>query len=176
MTSLNVDESTIAEIQRVIDESKIRYLLNSYPRAVDRMDFDLMRSLFHPDAVDEHGAFNGPAAEFVDYMEKTYPAGTYFTHHNGTQLIDIDGDVARCETYCIALGRLGQPGEEGYGSEFFNRVRYLDRVERRDGIWKIAHRRVIYSPCHIADASTAFPLSSDCLVEDVFPHDPAYRW
>jgi hypothetical protein len=43
------------EVQRLIDEPAIRRLLASYTRAIDRQDHDLLASLFHPDAIDEHG-------------------------------------------------------------------------------------------------------------------------
>jgi hypothetical protein len=54
-------------------------------------------------------------------------------HHNGTQLIDIHGDVAFTETYTLAFYR--EPDAEGQRSnrEVFLRVRYIDRVEKRGG-------------------------------------------
>lgn len=163
------------EVQKVIDESKIRYLLDCYPRALDRQDHALLASLFHDDAIDDHGVYNGSAAGFVDFMRKGSKE-VHWTHHNGTQIVEIDGDVAQCETYTIALCRMGPAGSEGYDKQIFLRVRYLDRVEKRAGAWKIAHRRVVYSPCHIMDAAVPFPLTPDCLVEGAAGVDPVYTW
>jgi SnoaL-like domain len=163
------------EIQKVIDESKIRYLLDCYPRALDRQDHDLLASLFHTDAIDDHGVYNGPAAGFVEFMRNGSKSGIHWTHHNGTQIVEIEGDVAQCETYTIALCRMGPEGSEGYDKQIFLRVRYLDRVEKREGAWKIAHRRVVYSPCHIMDSASPFPLSPDCLIEGGVGSDPVYR-
>jgi ketosteroid isomerase-like protein len=162
-------------VQKVSDESKIRYLLDCYPRALDRQDHALLASLFHPDAIDDHGVYNGPAAGFVEFMRNGSKA-VHWTHHNGTQIVEIEGDVAQCETYTIALCRMGPAGSEGYDKQIFLRVRYLDRVEQRDGQWKIAHRRVVYSPCHIMDAATQFPLTPDCLIEGNAETDPVYHW
>ena len=164
------------EIQKVIDESKIRYLLDCYPRALDRQDYALLESLFHPDAIDDHGVYNGPAAGFVEFMRSGSQPGIHWTHHNGTQIVEIDGEVAHCETYTIALCRTGPAGNEGYGKQIFLRVRYLDRVEKRDGDWKIAHRRVVYSPCHMMDTSEPFPLTPECLIEGPEGIDPIYHW
>ena len=164
------------EIQKVIDESKIRHLLDCYPRALDRQDHALLASLFHPDAVDDHGVYNGPAEGFVAFMRNGSKDGVHWTHHNGTQIIEIKGDVAQCETYTIALCRMGPVGSEGYDKQIFLRVRYLDRVEKRDGVWKIAHRRAVYSPCHIMESATPFPLTPECLLEAGAERDPVYHW
>lgn len=164
------------ELQRLIDESAIRRLLDLYPRALDRHDHDLLASLFHPDAIDDHGPYNGLASGYVDWIRDRSRAGVHWTHHNGTQIIDIEGDVAHTETYCLALCRQGPPGEPGHAREIFLRVRYLDRVEKRNGEWRIAHRRVVYSPCHIASGIENYPLASECLVENAVPADEAYRW
>jgi hypothetical protein len=46
------------ELQLLIDESKIRKLLELYPRALDRQDPELLASLFHPGAIDDQYAFS----------------------------------------------------------------------------------------------------------------------
>lgn len=126
------------ELQKLIDESAIRHLLANYPRALDRQDYALLASLFHPDAIDDHGYYNGPASGFVEWMRQGSRPGVHWTHHNRTQIIEIEGDVARAEIYCIALCREGAPGEPAYDKEIFLRVRYLDRVEKRKGERRIA--------------------------------------
>jgi SnoaL-like domain len=44
-----------AQLAHLLDESAIRQLLARYSRAIDRRDYELLRSCYHPDAVDEHG-------------------------------------------------------------------------------------------------------------------------
>jgi len=164
------------ELQQVIDESKIRNLLDKYPRAIDRHDHALLASLYHPDAIEDHGVYNGTAAGYVDFMRARGRPGMHWTHHNGTQIIEIKGDIAECETYSLALCRLGAKGEPGYDREMFLRVRYLDRVEKREGVWKIAHRRVVYSPCHIVKIEEEWPLIEECLADGAFPNDEVYKF
>jgi ketosteroid isomerase-like protein len=163
------------ELQRLIDEAAIRRLLAQYPRALDRQDHELLASLFHPDAIDEHGPFNGPAQGFVDFMRAGGVAGHHWMHHNGTQLIDIDGDVARAETYTLAFYR--EPDAKGAtgNREVFLRVRYLDRVEKRNGEWKIAHRRVVFSPCHVLTVTEDYPMWDGTIIEGG-REDASYRW
>ncbi|KAF2814771.1 uncharacterized protein BDZ99DRAFT_458756 [Mytilinidion resinicola] len=164
------------EIQHLIDESKIRNLLNTYPRALDRQDHALLASLYHPDGIDDHGVYNGSATGFIDFMRAQGRPGMHWTHHNGTQIVEIKGDVAECETYAIALCRMGAKDEPGYDREMFLRVRYLDRVEKRQGVWKIAHRRVVYSPCHIVKIEEEWPLGGECLADGAFPEDEVYKF
>lgn len=162
-------------LQRLIDESQIRYLLDSYPRALDRQDSALLASLFHPGAIDDHGVFNGPAAEYVKWIQERSRPGSHWMHHNGTMLIEIEGDVARTETYTHACARMDPKEGDHRAREIFLRVRYLDRIERRDGLWKIAHRRVVYSPCYIMTVEEEFPLPADeCLFEGGVTTDPLY--
>lgn len=163
------------ELQHLIDESQIRHLLNCYPRALDRQDSELLASLFHPDAIDDHGVFNGLAAEYVAWIRERSVPGNHWMHHNGTMLIEIEGDVANTETYTFALARAAPKEGDTRPREIFLRVRYLDRVERRGGVWKIAHRRVVYSPCHILTVEEEFPLpDADCLFEGGINSDPLY--
>ena len=163
------------ELQRLIDESQIRYLLDSYPRALDRQDSALLAALFHPGAIDDHGVFNGPAADYVEWIRERSKPGSHWMHHNGTMLIEIEGSVANTETYTLACARMAPIDVEGRAREIFLRVRYLDRVEKRDGVWKIAHRRVVYSPCRIVTVEEEFPLpAADCLFEGGVTSDPLY--
>ena len=44
----------------------IREVAFRYSRGVDRLDADVMRSAYWPDAVDDHGRFVGNGWEFVE--------------------------------------------------------------------------------------------------------------
>lgn len=41
----------------ILDEHALHKLVHAYCRAVDRGDLETLRSLYHEDAHDEHGAF-----------------------------------------------------------------------------------------------------------------------
>lgn len=96
-------------------------------------------------------------------------------HHYGNQIIDFEGDViAYAETYCIACCR--SPADSGGKRDIFMRVRYLDKMEKRSGDWRIAHRKVVYSPSHVVPVVEEFPSAPGSMWEASFPHDPVYNW
>ena len=150
--STTTDRTTQARIERLGDESQVRELLARYATAVDRWDMELLSSCYHPGAVDEHGAFNGRAEDYVPGVESLGSGRhAWGWHLLGTTFVDVEanGQVAWAETYALSASRMlpvpGQP--EG------NRVvpvRYCDRHENRGGEWRIAHRIVVYEPGRIA--------------------------
>jgi SnoaL-like domain len=62
-------------------------------------------------------------------------------HNICNVLIELDGDIARCESYVIVIVRL--PQDEG-AMDWMHAGRYVDRFERRNGEWRIAYRTVVY--------------------------------
>ena len=56
-------------LQTLIDKQALHELVLRYCRACDRRDFVLLRSLYHDDAIDDHGAmFCGSADEFLVWL------------------------------------------------------------------------------------------------------------
>lgn len=169
------------------DREQIRQCLHRYARGVDRFDRDLIRSAFHDDALDEHGKFVGTRDEFVDWALNMHETAQQSHQHCLlNHWCDLDGDTAHTETYFMftAMNRAGKPLTIGGG-------RYIDRLEKRDGVWRIAARVTLrdWSDLdHIPDAtdlsamtSTAASLSAE---ERAFmnagrgpargPEDPSY--
>jgi len=131
-------------LRALTDREEIRDVLARYFRGVDRADWELVRACYHDDALDQHGPlFDGKASDFVDWVSAWLPQRFAMTMHVGGQsLIDLDGDVAQSETYAVAFHRT-HPDEDGVASDLTVAARLLDRFERRDGVWRIAHRRLI---------------------------------
>lgn len=161
------------ELQRLLDESAIRDVLSRYGRGIDRMDHDLLLTMFWPGAIDEHGIYNGPIEGFVEWLKETHHPEDSWMHHNTTQRIEIEGDQAWTETYCIATNRT--PARDGNPAvDRMVRVRYCDRFEKRGGEWRIAHRKVVYSPSVTHEGFVDWEFSSDHLLESRDKNDPSY--
>ena len=129
------------DMQELLDREAIRDVIYRYCRACDRRDERLLRSVYHPDATDNHGAFVGSADEFVRHTMDTGGAGFVAgQHHIGNILIELDGDVARVESVFIC--HLVSSDQDARQIEVLG-GRYWDRMERRDGEWRIADRVVL---------------------------------
>lgn len=137
-------------LQRLVDKNDCVELVHKLARAIDRCDADLVGQVFHPDATDDHGGFKGTANDFVPWVMEVLKGMRRTQHIIGNVLIETDGDRAQGESYFIAHHVL--PGEEG--ERFMVAAgRYLDRFERRDGAWRIAHRHAVYDWSTVAGAS-----------------------
>lgn len=128
------------QLERLIARQEIADVIYRYARGIDRMDFDLVRGCYHPDAYDDHGAFKGSVDEFLAAAAPFLARWTATQHFMGNMLIEIDGEQARAETYAVAYHR--REDGHGNGKDDVMGIRYVDRFERRHGAWKIAYRVV----------------------------------
>ena len=145
-----------ADLNALLDERAITRLLLDYCRAGDRLDIPLLRSVFHPDATVEHGVFDGSATGFCDFVEKVVVAGSLYkvTHHCLTNIaIALHDDWAHVESYVTAYHY--REDDSGQFDEFIG-GRYVDRFERRGGVWKIAHRATVYEWSRVEPATQRF--------------------
>lgn len=132
-----------SQVQGYEDERAIRRTLHRYCRGIDRCDAELVASVYHPGATDDHGAFKGLGADFATYATEALRRRTEATHHMiGEPDIEfVSPDVAHVETYVSAVHRCRD--DDGPFLERFG-GRYVDRFERREGSWLIAHRICIH--------------------------------
>jgi SnoaL-like domain len=144
------------ELQRLLDEREILRRLVDYCRGVDRCDAALVASVYHPDGTDDHGSFKGLGRDFAEYV--THRLGERYVatmHTIGNPTIRFDGaDVAHVETHVCARQRRADAA--GTVLETFG-GRYVDRFERRDGTWRIAHRTVVHEWDKVEHVELAFP-------------------
>lgn len=111
-------------------------------RGVDRLDRELIVSCYHPDAIDRHGAFNGSPGDFADWVIERHTGNiSSCMHHIANEYVEIDGDSARSETCVVVYYRFEKDGEP---YDMLAPGRYLDRLTRRNGQWKIQDRLVLF--------------------------------
>jgi hypothetical protein len=139
-----VNSPALAErLDQLQSRAEIAEVVVRYCRAFDRCDEVMLRSCFHPDATHQHGSFSGLSSDFCT-MGLALVRGVALTHHQlGPVSIELDGEVAFTETYFTSYHRAGETPPGG-GAPHEDRImggRYVDRFERRDGAWRIAHRR-----------------------------------
>src|SRR5882757_2251617 len=102
-----------AALDALLDKAELHEIAMRYARAVDRGDRELLRSVYHDDAVDHHGTdFHGGPAEFAEFLQGTAAAMEVTAHYIINTSYAIDGDSADGELYFIAYHRRrGEPEE-----------------------------------------------------------------
>ncbi|MEV0972952.1 nuclear transport factor 2 family protein [Microtetraspora glauca] len=123
------------------DRREIHEVVLRYCRGVDRLDMDLVRSAYHPDAIDHHTGFTGPVGEYLAWVEPKLRArartgGTM--HILGNHLVELYGDAAVSETYGTSV-HWGEPADSARAN-FTSGVRFVDHMTYRDGRWAIFER------------------------------------
>lgn len=136
-------EFDAADLHTFIEKQRIQELLLRSARGDDRLDRDLIASLFHPEGTCEFGALLLEGADTIADAIVKAAGGCLLTYHLlGMPLIELRGDVAAGETYFLATSSIA--GEnEGDKILRMRSGRYLDRIEKRDGTWRISVRTVI---------------------------------
>lgn len=134
-----MEPSLEAMVRELYDKQKIREVVTNYCRGVDRMDRELLMSCYHPDAIDDHGFFVDDPQAFWDWVHHYHcNAQAGHQHIITNHSCDLDGDVAHTETYWIFAGIDAKDYTFSLGGG-----RYIDRMEKRDGVWRIAARKCV---------------------------------
>ena len=128
-------------IDDLIAEAQIKDVHIRYCRANDRRDEELMRSCFHPDAVLElHKELDVEA--FLALGRQILGRYNVTWHNTGNQLVEVKGDAAWAEHYTISSHGIAADGD-GPDRDWIAYGRYIDRMERRGGEWRIARRKLV---------------------------------
>ena len=139
------------EVQALLDHQAIRDVVLRYCRGIDRLDLELVRGCYHPDATDDHGSFRlRTRDDYVEWVGGVLMRYTGTMHVVANQLVELDGDVARSETYGVAYHH-GDPPDD-HRRNFTTGFRYVDRFERRDREWRIATRVAVREWTHTVTA------------------------
>ncbi len=125
----------MAALELLLERQAILDCQVRFSRGMDRFDRELFLSAFHDDAMIAAGPFVGGPAALYDWASSLHEQGQVGTQHNLlNHTCDIDGAVAHTETYYLFVGRNRDD------SNWIAGGRYIDRMEKRDGEWKIAMR------------------------------------
>lgn len=126
-----------AKMQEMQDRQAIFDCIKRNSRGNDRFDVDLVTSSYHSDGIHELGEKQIAGGEYGEHANQAHGRLFDANLHNVTMhMCEIDGDVAHAESYSLGIF-LDKGSETG-------RIlagRYIDRLEKRDGEWRIALRR-----------------------------------
>ena len=132
---MTLSPERLARLDAQLEKLEIQECLTRFSRGMDRFDRDCYLSAFWPDATMAAGPFVGSPADCWDWAVPMHEAGQILTHHSLLNMtIELDGDTAHAETYYLFVARNRDESVWQAGG------RYIDRLERRNGEWRVAMR------------------------------------
>jgi hypothetical protein len=120
---------------------QIRQVAARYSRGVDRLDADLMKSAYWPEATDDHGVFVGNAMDFCDRVVETHQRFIATMHCVMNHAIEVAGTTGSGEIYNVTYVFREENGQEIVETWW---GRYLDQYECRNGEWRILERICVH--------------------------------
>jgi hypothetical protein len=129
------------QLQGLLDREQIRECITRLARGEDRRNPQMISSSYWPDSTTDYGVFKGT---FSDYLAWVVPGSDLIKntqHVLGQSVIEIEAKDARAETHVISYHRVALGEEE---RDTCIGGRYLDRLERRAGEWRISARAMLY--------------------------------
>lgn len=134
--------------EEAADRLAIRQLIDAYAHCADRRDARGQMALFTIDTVfqvfmDSRSAEPTQTLHGRDALAPVFEnLNTYqaTTHFNGQSTVEIEGDTAKGESYCIAH-HLTVDGEKR--TLMIASIRYLDTFSKKNGGWLFAERKLM---------------------------------
>lgn len=120
----------------VEDRLALEELHSRFIHAADRRDYAQLRTLYADDADEEHGAFNGPADEFVAWLREVHEHFQIVTHVITNLLFSVEGNTAESEGRGCTY--LTMKADRPYNMIVVNR--HFDRCRKVNGRWLFSRR------------------------------------
>ncbi|WP_371435479.1 nuclear transport factor 2 family protein [Polaromonas sp.] len=163
------------DIDQLLSKQAITELLYKYPRALDRLDRDLLMSIGHPEAKVEFGKSVFPNwTAYTDWMMKAHAEMLGNNHRITNILIEVRGDTAVSESTGTATLLVKQEKGPDYEERWMH-SRYLDKWSRRGGKWGLDYRQTVMDyrtvkPVSAADVKSMYQVGPRTGLDD-----PSYK-
>ena len=129
------------------DRSEIILLAGRYSQSLDLRDSEGWRACFTDDAVMEMELqdlwITGDALWGLASGDNDDPDDRVSRHQPSNLVIDGDGNEATMSSYCTVVSASSRDNPFGEPARITFQGRYVDRLRRVDGAWRIAHRKII---------------------------------
>lgn len=128
-----MDIASIVEIAR---------LMQVWGLSRDQGRWETLADCYTPDGEMHVTWYSGSATGFIEACKRSFqPVGPRGKHIVGHPVIEFDGERAIAETSIQILGRLSL---SGLVADNISYARFLDRLVRKEGRWRIASRVAVY--------------------------------
>jgi hypothetical protein len=116
-------------------------LVQAWGFARDQGKWDELATVFHPGGEIAVSWFRGPYPEFVAHCQRNFGKGSEAKHLLWPARVAVKGTRATAETSVAILVR---QTIEGIVVDLTSNGRFLDRLEKRGGVWKMVERAALY--------------------------------
>ena len=130
----------MSESSELADRLALRELVDRYAQIPDDRDYALVDDVFAEDATLVGPGFELSGRELIRQGMQAIEQYSATQHSMHGQVVEIHGDEASGDTWCIANHiheKDGQPHKLDWG------IRYKDRYRRDAAGWRIAHRELV---------------------------------
>jgi hypothetical protein len=134
-------EANTKKLETLLEREQIRECIVRLARGEDRRNAELISASYWRDSTTDYGVFAGTFDQYLAWVVPGSPAIPVTQHQLGQSFIDLEGDVAHVETHVTSYHRINMGTEE---RDTVIGGRYLDRLEKRGGEWRIAQRTMLY--------------------------------
>ena len=116
-------------------------LIQNWGFARDQGKWDDLNAIMHPGGEIAVSWFRGPYTEFVNHCRNNFGKGSAAKHQLWPARVAVNGNRATGETNVAILVR---QTIEGVECDLTSNGRFLDRIEKRDGVWRMVERAALY--------------------------------
>jgi len=148
------------------DQLAIAALAQNWALARDTGDWEKLRATAHPGATMTATWFDGSFDGFIEACQASWRKGSRSQHFLGGTSADVNGERALAQTRMSILVRSTLDGVEVDAACY---GRFFDRVEKREGAWRIARRSVIYEKDRLDPVDPSATIALDPALLKRFP-------
>ena len=125
----------------VADKIACADVVQAWGFARDQGRWDDLLDTFHPGGLIHVSWFRGPYPEFVERCRQNFGRGSLAKHLFWPACVQVNGERATSEANVAILVR---QTIEGVEVDLTSNARFLDRLERRNGRWRMVERACVY--------------------------------
>ncbi len=155
------------------DKSACAEVIQNWGFARDQGRWDDLLAICHPGAEIAVSWFRGPYPEFVDHCRRNFGRGTEAKHQLWPANVAVNGARATAETNVAILVR---QTIEGVRVDLTSNGRFLDRLERRNGAWRIVERAALYEKDRLDPVEPSEKFDAMMAKSDAAKYPAPYRY
>ena len=148
-------------------------VIQAWGFARDQGRWDDLLAICHPGAEIAVSWFRGPYPEFVAHCQRNFGRGTEAKHQLWPARVAVNGARATAETNVAILVR---QTIEGVAVDLTSNGRFLDRLERRGGAWRIVERAALYEKDRLDPVEPSAAFNAMMARSDAAKYPAQYRY